>query len=1057
MPVVLAAALLAAACKSNVVAVEEAQEVAATLGQAVELPASVEVDRDVTEILDVEQGEDQKRSGRSNVAQDQSPPQTDDPWVLARFYFERAGTAERQGDTEQWRSDSAKALVYLGDVTVPRGGRQKVKQYFRIHRRAIQAAAHSGSRKQALDYIREAIGEAESIGAWPQLVDLYSRLVGAQLSMGGVFEARRAAEKLGEVLRDGQRTERWRRIPQDKRRHLKAAIGRTQAGVAARLGQHREAEALLRAALAEVEATEKGQDSAFYDSTLAKLATSLRALGRYGEAETEARRALTGMLRRHGRERVKTVSVMNTLTKIFLSQGRFDDAAKMAGEALATLDVVGVSRDSLPRAQSRRTLAKAYVALEQWDAGIAEFESIRDDLSTAPELFEHRFRGDVDWSIALMRVGRIDHAIAMLEPKVRTMTRKLAHRQYDIAVRRGVLAALFVEKGALDAAAREFKESIPVLLSQSARARGESGPVTLRETRLRLIYEAYLTLLSRVAGTDRERAFGFDAVEEGFRIADVVRSQSVQRAIAESGARAATRESDLATTVRREQDMLLEISALRETLSDLLSSPPQEQNPEAIEAIRERIDLLERSHEILARGLEEDFPQYADLVGPAPATLDDVRQVLRPGEALVAVYAGRHQTHVWAVPKTGPVASATVDLGREALAHTVGGLRAALEPQIATLGDIPEFDVATAQGLYAQILQPVEAGWRSADSLIVVPHGALGYLPPSLLATEPMDPGPARKPLFGKYRDVPWLARSHAVTMLPSVASFKTLRSRHAAAQQRRSFIGFGDPYFNAEQASAADGGSGNTLRGGASAGAGLRLTVRSRPRLRQVASADVGQLPRLEETGAELRSIARSLGADPEADVYLGRGANEDRVKTMDLSAYRVIAFATHGLVPGDLPGLDQPALALSAPNVAGVAEDGLLTMEEILGLELNADWTVLSACNTAAADGKGAEAVSGLGRAFFYAGARALLVSNWPVHSASAKDLTTDTFRRQAADPALSRAEALRQAMLGLMDGPGYVDAQGRTVFSYAHPIFWAPFSLVGDGGGAAAHPDS
>ena len=92
--------------------------------------------------------------------------------------------------------------------------------------------------------------------------------------------------------------------------------------------------------------------------------------------------------------------------------------------------------------------------------------------------------------------------------------------------------------------------------------------------------------------------------------------------------------------------------------------------------------------------------------------------------------------------------------------------------------------------------------------------------------------------------------------------------------------------------------------------------------------------------------------------------------MKSTDLSRFRIVAFATHGLVPGDLNGLTQPALALSAPNVADVDGDGLLTMEEILALKLDADWVVLSACNTGAGAGAGAEAVSGLGRAFFYAG---------------------------------------------------------------------------------------
>ncbi len=168
-----------------------------------------------------------------------------------------------------------------------------------------------------------------------------------------------------------------------------------------------------------------------------------------------------------------------------------------------------------------------------------------------------------------------------------------------------------------------------------------------------------------------------------------------------------------------------------------------------------------------------------------------------------------------------------------------------------------------------------------------------------------------------------------------------------------------------------------------------------------------------------------------------------------MDLSRVKVLAFATHGLLAGELDGLSQPALALSSPRVTGGKEDGLLTLGEILGIRLNADWVVLSACNTGAGEGAGAEAVSGLGRAFFYAGTRALLVSNWAVETTSAKTLMTDLFRRQASDPTLTRSLALNLTMQDLIDKSGYVDEQGRTVFSYAHPLFWAPFSVVGDGG--------
>ena len=228
-----------------------------------------------------------------------------------------------------------------------------------------------------------------------------------------------------------------------------------------------------------------------------------------------------------------------------------------------------------------------------------------------------------------------------------------------------------------------------------------------------------------------------------------------------------------------------------------------------------------------------------------------------------------------------------------------------------------------------------------------------------------------------------------------------------------------------------------------------MPLKRRNSPKLDGVDSAELAMLPRLPDTADELKSIALALQADPSKVLNLGKKASEQAVKTMDLSGFKVLAFATHGLVPGELNGLSQPALALSSPTVTGGDGDGLLTMEEILGLKLDADWVVLSACNTGAGAGAGAEAASGLGRAFFYAGTRALLVTNWSVHSQSARELVTDLFRRQAQDPKLTRGEALRQATMALVDGPGYAGADGKTEFAYAHPLFWAPYTIIGDGG--------
>jgi len=314
--------------------------------------------------------------------------------------------------------------------------------------------------------------------------------------------------------------------------------------------------------------------------------------------------------------------------------------------------------------------------------------------------------------------------------------------------------------------------------------------------------------------------------------------------------------------------------------------------------------------------------------------------------------------------------------------------------------------------------------------------------------------------LFANYRQVPWLARSHAVTTLPSVASLATLRTMPAGDPSRRSFVGFGDPYFSQEQATLA---AQEAVIVPSASEAPLRdvvaLTTRAVPiRLRGLSAAfhssQLAKLPRLPETAEEIRDLAGATHADPVRDVMLGARANEKAVKTLDLTRYRVVAFATHGLVPGDLDGLAQPALAMSAPEVANVDGNGLLTMDDILSLQLNADWVVLSACNTASGQGTGAEAISGLGRAFFYAGARALLVSHWPVETTSARALTTDLFRRQQNDAGINRAEALQQTMNWLIDQGTFIDAaSGQTVFSYAHPIFWAPFTLIGDGSSDAS----
>jgi len=768
--------------------------------------------------------------------------------------------------------------------------------------------------------------------------------------------------------------------------------------------------------------------------------------GRVGEGEADVRRALLSRLTKSGKFHTDTAGVLAVLVFVIQEQGRYQEAEQLQRQVIDIYQGLGYGVDSVQVVNAQVFLAQILNLERRYD----EASKLYDQIDVWTAKWEPSRREAVSGGLGRVSVmltqGNFDNALEIAQRTFDRERGRSGDKSFNTAVARGFLSIALARKSKTTEAMDAFKESIPVLLTATGGSDDDSGSTAAaREGRIRFVVEGYLRLLALNPSIGPA-----NVAEETFGYADVLRGQSVQRALQASSARSAIGNPELAKLVRAAQDGEKRIGATVATLNNLLALPPAEREEKAVRATQAEIAAMQTAQTQTLKDIAKKFPDYGNLVNPPPPNAIDIQKLLTNDEALLSFYFGRFDSFVWVLRKDSPIQFARIKMTVGDLNTKVTKLREALEPKAAMISDIPAFDVKLASELYDGLLKPVEGTWKPAKNLVVVTNGALGLLPLSLLPTAPAEVKTDDEPLFSSYRNVPWLARTHAVTMVPSAAALQTLRKLPPGKSSRQDLIAFGDPYFSKEQADdAAKSDKPVQLADASGATRGAPLKRRNSPQLEGTDNADLAMLPRLPDTADELRSIALALQADPSKVLNLGKDANENAVKTIDLSGFKIVAFATHGLVPGELDGLTQPALALSAPSLSGSEGDGLLTMEEILSLKLDADWVVLSACNTGAGAGAGAEAASGLGRAFFYAGTRALLVTNWSVHSQSAKDLVTDLFKRQADDAKLTRGEALRQAMMALADGKGYTDASGKTEFAYAHPLFWAPYTIIGDGG--------
>jgi CHAT domain-containing protein len=1025
---------------------------------------------DITAILDSEKP-DPAVIEKSKATANAVPTGKESRAELSQFYFDRSTARSQLGRLADAITDANKAIEVgrgvIDAFTMGRNTQLLALNYF-----------YAGDLKQSLEIYLRMLRETDVHGAKGYAFSTNRQISNVLAQMGDVPQAeaylRRSLALIQQARTSG--LPGWRDNYQKFGQNWEAEVEFNRALIFEARGQFREAEASYRimeqrkrAGMQAVLALENAPtQSVILQSINAAVAGEARMkarLGRLAEAEVDARRALLSRLQDTGKYNPATSRYVMNLADVLVEEGRYEEAEQLTRVAVDINRTVGIADDSQAIVTPLAHLAgilrlehkneEANAIFNQIDAAVAKWEPQRRQ---AFELNPSRI-------LSLYSSGQVDAGIAAAEQLVKRQVQRVGENHFDTASAHGTLAIGLMRAGRDGDAVREFKAAIPIMLA-NAQENADDEDTTLvaaRSLRLQTIVESYFTLLARAQGAT-------DAVgEETFGLADSVRGHSVQQALAASSARAAAHDPALAELVRKEQDLTKQVNAQLGALNNVLAIPSNERDEKGVQQIQTAITTQRAERDKARLEIKQKFPAYAELVSPKPPNVSEIRATLADNEAMLSFYFGQDSAFVWAVPKSGPIAFATVNARIGDVETKIRKLREALEPQAAMISDIPPFDLKLGYELYELLLKPVESGWKPAKNLIVVTNGALGLLPLSLLPTVPSEVKDDEEPLFAGYRKVPWLARTHAITSIPSAAALRTLRQLPPGKPGRGGLVAFGDPYFNRDQQTEAETSAQTveanldtkkldvntmdtkvqTADAGSSVTRGAPLKRRSSPKLEGVDSAEIGLLPRLPDTADELKSIALALQEDPSKVLFLGKDAKESAVKTMNLSGFKILAFATHGLVPGELNGLTQPALALSAPAVTGEDGDGLLTMEEILGLRLDADWVILSACNTGAGAGAGAEAASGLGRAFFYAGTRALLVTNWSVHSQSARQLVTDLFKRQAEDPKIGRSEALRQAMLSLMDGPGYLNADGKTEFAYAHPLFWAPYTIIGDGG--------
>jgi CHAT domain-containing protein len=803
------------------------------------------------------------------------------------------------------------------------------------------------------------------------------------------------------------------------------------------VGRYTEAEAIIKHVLA-VSEKRFGPNSYEIASPLELLAFVYQGLGLPEQAESLERRVVElafKALRPGDTEQLGFyASHATSLAKFDTNLGHYGEAERLLKGAISAFEKLsGFGPDHPNTARARLALGRLY---RRWGRLTDAEPPLRQAVTTLEQRYSASYgpRTESEYELGgLYRdLGRFTDAESVLTAALRGRQDSFGQQHPEYARVASTLGEVMVAEGRGREGLDLIRQASAVGSSLLGRDAGAATPFEARS--LRPLFD---TELSALHGEAAAAMPANDRNEEAFEAAQWATQSAAAAALSQMAGRFSAGSGPLAALVREQQDLSNQRRELDQRLIAQASGGIQYKQSVADE-LRRQLAAIGQRLDVLNSRLAREFPDYVDLSNPGALTLPIVRALLRPNEALVFLLSGEKSSEAFAVTRES-VSWRAVPLNEKELAQKVTAFRRGLDTdeyeKSIDAGKPAMFDVVGAHALYQQLLGPFEAMIKDKKNLIVVPTGPLTSLPFQLLVLEDAPPVLGPKDIAA-YRNVKWLITRHAVSILPSVASLRALRSAGARSASLKPLVGFADPVFGKEAEAAGEQPSHDrspvrNLRTGNYTNFWTGVEIDRA----QLSAA----LPRLEETAGELKAVATAVGA-PAADIFLRDQASEAKVKSLPLGDYRIVYFATHGLVAGDVKGVAEPSLALTIPQNATDADDGLLTASEIALLKLNADWVVLSACNTVAGDKPGAEALSGLARSFFYAGARALLVSHWAVASDAATDLTITTFKTLTADPKLGRAEALRRAMLAYLNNTSDVNN--------AYPAYWGPFEIVGEG---------